>query len=98
MSLGKEHAREAIAYLNELLSLDPDAINMLLTRHYVTVNDALINHPTVQIRHDNMLGVLGLINGMFGVVGGDSFIKDYGHISAVFSNDGKLNRFELTEK
>ena len=55
----------AIKVLNEALQLHPEAINALFNTH-VSVNDALANHPTIQVREGNYLSVIGILNGIFG--------------------------------
>jgi len=99
--LNREHAKQAIEYLNELLLLDHDAIQKLLIDKSVAVNREIANHPTAQVRTEDLdlifLSVLGLINGMFGIVGGDGKRRNYGNISAVLE-DGKIVRFQITEE
>jgi hypothetical protein len=84
---------ETIAYLNNLVHLDPEAMHALVeTRH--PCNKALGDHPTVQVgprrgrRRGIEVGMLGIINGMFGV---DS--EHWGAIVAQFNGEGKLIGF-----
>ena len=98
---------EAIDTLNRALEKDPDAMNALFS-YYVPCNTELAKDPTIQVAvnqkivcaHGVMgqaepltLGILGLINGLFGV---DNDM--YGYITAVFDDDNKLVRFEKTRK
>ena len=66
---------QAIEVLNRALETDPLAINMLF-KHRVGCNENLANDPTIQVKawtdqhgRDYSLGALGLINGLFGVIG-----------------------------
>ena len=58
--------------LNELLRLDPKCI-LTLIAHREPCNDSISEHPTVQVQpdtssdHTSQVGILGIINGMFGV-------------------------------
>jgi hypothetical protein len=79
---------EAIAYLNDLLQCDQRAITELaITR--VSCNDLLRDHETAQIHVDgnqqNFIGLLGVINGLFGV---DE--NGFGSIAAIVSPKKKL--------
>ena len=88
---------DAIKLLNEMLAADISATAALLANR-VPCNQPLAEHPTIQVhkQHDaTFVGLLGVINGLFGV---DD--NDYGPIGYVFaddddpSNDGKrLVRF-----
>lgn len=80
----------AITLLNDLLERDPEALHTLMETR-VPCNDALADHPTVQVgtREDGTaeVGILGILNGMFGV---DS--RGRGAIASLY-NDGKLIGF-----
>lgn len=83
-------AAEICDYLNELVDLDRHCMNALTTDH-VRCNEALSDHPTVQVQPANSgfeVGMLGIINGLIGV---DD--KQWGYIVAVFDDDGGLVRF-----
>jgi hypothetical protein len=88
---------DAIAYLNELLDLDAKAMGAMIGSG-VPCNDALRDHPTALVLatgptgSNARIGILGLLNGLFGV-------RDdgLGEISAVFESD-KLVRFERTPR
>lgn len=75
---------EAVSFLNELTNIDPAAMQaFVLTR--VPCNDALADHPTVQVLDGGddglgpKVGTLGILNGLFGT---DS--HGYGPIAADF--------------
>ena len=61
---------QVVAFLNELLRLDRDAVGKLLAAR-VPCNQAFADHPTVQVakRGDGTydVGILGVLNGLFGV-------------------------------
>lgn len=79
-----------ITYLNELIAIDKPAIAALLANR-VPCNEYLAEHPTVQVsaQHGGYhVGMLGIINGMFGVNR-----QGFGLIRYVFE-DGELIRFE----
>lgn len=98
----KELASRVIEFLNSALTLDRRAISNLVD-HRVGCNVALADHPTIQVGTDKSnntheVGILGLLNGLCGVVeGGD---KDgWGHITAVVENDKvTIREFRLTEE
>ena len=85
----------AIAYLNELVKLDPKAMHALVeTRH--SCNQALADHPTAQVATSNgglaSVGLLGILNGLFGV---DE--DGWGPITANFDDQGILTSFTRTD-
>jgi hypothetical protein len=71
---------DLVRFLNELLAIDRDAVSALFT-HYIPCNEALLKHPTVQVAtakdetsfkpvdgaHPGFVGVLGILNGLFGI-------------------------------
>jgi hypothetical protein len=62
---------DVIKILNEALESDREAITKLFTSR-VECNEDLANHPTIQVGdyHGNgkhMVGILGLLNGLFGI-------------------------------
>lgn len=62
----------AITVLNEANKLDPEAMRLLLVQR-VPCNEALAQHPTIQVageRHKYLVGPLGLINGMIEAMSG----------------------------
>lgn len=78
---------EVIGILNGMLDLDPEATTALIS-HRVPCNEKMSEHPTIQVLRVNMgcrVGVLGLLNGLFGVYDDLS-----GPIGAVWQyDDGK---------
>ena len=74
----------AVGVLNSALVCDPGAMRDMMALE-VAVNDALSEHPTIQVgaslyRHggEYTLRPLGLINGLFGVDSDDCWIYRYG--------------------
>ena len=83
--------------LNSALVCDPDAMRDMMALE-VPVNDALSEHPTIQVgaslyRHggEYMLRPLGLINGLFGV-------DSDGFIAMIVDADGAIERFERLDQ
>lgn len=77
---------EVVQFLNEVTEIDQSAMTALLETR-VPCNQALADHPTVQVqaRNDqNSVGFLGLLNGLFGVFD-EGHHKDWGDIVAVYS-------------
>ena len=95
-TLGRENAKIAIDFLNDLLAKDPVMLNSIMN-HYVNCNDEIMDHPTVQVDGDRV-GILGILNGLFGIIDGDSPRKNWGHISAMLKNGSEIIRFQLTEE
>lgn len=83
---------EVVAFLNELVVIDRAAMTALVETR-VPCNEALADHPTVQVscREDGArVGLLGILNGLFGV---DE--RGYGAIGAQFSGiAGELGEVE----
>ena len=101
-----EAAERTIRLLNELLEVDPDAVNALIESR-VPCNETLANHPTVQVSgyqyddnpkpHAYKVGMLGILNGICGAYGPDAGDKEgWGPITAEF-DEGKIVRFLLTK-
>lgn len=90
---------QAVTLLNEIHRLDPTVLQELVT-HRVPCNEALANHPTVQVGLVDVqdgkfeVGILGIINGLFGV---DD--KGWGFIAANISNppESQLTGFDILE-
>jgi len=60
---------ETIAYLNELIKTDRVAMAALIANR-VPCNQALADHPTVQVNAQHggyLVGMLGILNGLFGI-------------------------------
>lgn len=66
-----ELAEHLVKCLNEYFQIDPEAIKALFA-HRVPVNEALADHPTVQVRVDERatVSILGLLNGVIGTIPG----------------------------
>lgn len=95
--LDLEIARRAAKVLNEALALDRDAIRALLD-HRVSCNNALGDHPTIQVGQGHggalQVGLLGIVNGICGV---DS--KQRGYVAAVYESEdpGSLTHFGVVK-
>jgi len=61
-----------VKVLNEMLALDREATQNLFA-YRALVNNELAEHPTVQVRQNNTVGIIGVINGMLGE-GGEPLI------------------------
>ena len=90
-----EFADQAIRVLNEALELDPIAINQIFGA-YVYVNEALADHPTIQVGRlndgkQNSLRFLGLINGICG-----ADIDDWGFVCVHYDESNRIIRFGRT--
>ena len=97
----KPEITEMVRFLNELLNYDREAIQELVNIR-VNCNDALANHPTVQVmgsipKKDNKVGLLGILNGYLGIYD-DGYRKNWGALSAVFDDEsGELLEFRILE-
>ena len=87
---------QAISFLNELIALDPQAITALVESR-VPCNQALADHPTVQVSATTgngfSVGLLGVLNGLFG-----AREDGWGFITAVFDDNGQITEFKKTER
>lgn len=87
---------DLIRFLNDLLAVDREFVTALLN-HRPTCNEALADHPSVQVSADSGVyrtGVLGVLNGYAGTVEtGEK--AGWGPITAMFEGDVLL-RFERT--
>ncbi len=86
-----------IDLLNELVKLDPEAAHALM-EYRVPCNEALGDHPSIQVVQGEsglVVGLLGVLNGFFGA---DE--EGWGTICGVYDDgdDGKLLRFERTNR
>ncbi len=81
-----------VAFLNELVKVDPKALQALITAR-VECNEIIAKHPSVQVQEMDgtyQLGILGLLNGLVGA--GENF----GYIAATFDKEeGVLQGFTL---
>lgn len=82
---------ELVSFLNEALALDPVAMQHLVN-HRVSCNQKMADHPTIQVRiltgSDTVLGMIGLLNGLFGINDDGS-----GPIRAHYNDHGDLIKF-----
>ena len=84
---------EVIDLLNEIHAADPKAMLQLIEGR-IPCNEKLAEHPTVQcltVGGVNMVGILGVINGIFGVNE-----RGVGGIAALFNSSGELTGFIKT--
>ena len=86
---------DVVNYLNDLLIIDPIAINGLFSLR-ISCNAEMRDHPTIQVgtlgKTFGIVGIIGILNGLFGT---DK--NKWGHISANY-DDGKIICFrELSE-
>lgn len=86
---------QAIDFLNQLLHIDRNAINLLFLGHRVECNEELAKHQSVQVFKDENqnpikyeVGILGIINGFFGA---DQ--EGTGQIAALFSQEQGIIAF-----
>lgn len=105
------HTQPLIAFLNSLLAVDRYAIAELLV-HDVVCNDAMADHPSVQVRAgtgtvtyqpigQNRLTILGVLNGFCGTYDDSDEnrrlnIVGWGPVMAVYDN-GQLVEFIETK-
>jgi len=95
MDVKRSLALSIVCTLNEALKTDRDAIEALI-EHRVPCNEKMMKHPTIQATIEG-LGMLGVINGIVGTIE-EGPRKGWGLVTAVFTNDGKLVRFMLTDE
>lgn len=90
---------QLLAFLNEALTADPEAITKLFNTR-VACNDTILNHETIQAGHGDpetgrvldsggvpVVGILGLLNGLFGIKRG------WGRIAMNQDDSGKITEF-----
>ncbi len=85
----------SLKVLNEALAADPACIEIMVKRR-CRCNDALANHPTIQVALDDdppttyvpsyLVGILGLLNGVIEAATGE-------RVAAVFDESGALVAF-----
>jgi hypothetical protein len=78
---------DVVQFLNSLLKVDPQAISALFDRGRVPCNQALADHPTVQV-NEGGVGPLGILNGIFG-----TYEDGWGPILMVVEDDGTISCF-----
>ncbi len=82
----QEHAQRIIDFLNELVAIDREAIEKLI-EFRVPCNQALADHPTVQVEsvgYGPRVGLLGLLNGLVG-----ANAAGWGYVMAEFEGDAE---------
>jgi len=82
---------QAVKILNELVSLDKDAIEKLVN-YRVKCNETLAEHPTAQVGKGNTIGLVGVLNAIFG-----KNEDGVGFIAAVVNDEGNLESFTKTK-
>lgn len=91
-------AEKVVDLLNEALSLDRDCVTALVERR-INCNEALCDHPTIQVLaskapgQGGAVGLLGILNGLVGLHDG----TDIGYVCVCYSSAGRLLRFGLTD-
>ena len=93
MIAAKENAQTIINKLNEIHQLDPTVLETLIPFR-VPCNQALSEHPTVQVGKNGdgfEVGLLGILNGLVGVK-----TNGWGFIGANY-DDGHLKEFVLLD-
>jgi len=90
-----------IKFLNNLLILDEAAItNLFKNREYC--NKELRDHESVQVGTNEYLntadvGMLGILNGLFGTLGGSGDRSNWGPITMIVDDEsGTIEKFEKT--
>jgi hypothetical protein len=98
----EELADRIVLQLNTYVNLDRLAIQALI-EHRVPCNDALSMDKTVQVQSDpdtpwsDVVGMLGILNGLVGVIETEGPKKGWGLVTAVYDDNGNLLRFRRTE-
>ena len=90
---GRALIDRAIEVLNEMTMADREAVQLLVETR-VPCNDALADHPTVQVHSDHgrhSVGLLGVINGLLGA---DD--DGWGYVCAKFDDNMQLIEFKRT--
>lgn len=91
-------ADELIRRLNALLGTHPDVGAVLgeLVEYRVPCSAAVVDHPTIQLGGaDATVGMLGILNGMTGVISSGPR-SGWGLITAAVEADGRVSRFLRT--
>lgn len=100
--LSEENIDKVVAFLNELVSLDREAVEHLIEKR-VQCNKDMADHPCVQVREDedgnSVVGLLGVINGLVGTQPNGAKKPGWGYIAASFDDkSGKLLNFIRIDK
>lgn len=91
MSVDRDLAMRVCRLMNELTDLDRAAVAAMLS-HRTPCNEALANHPTVQVASRNGghdVGIMGVLNGLCGI-----HADGFGPIGAVYNQPTSEHRFE----
>ena len=88
---------KVVDLLNQALELDPEAINELFSTR-VVCKDGLADHPTIQVFTDkergfSRVGLIGIINGIFGI---DN--EGWGHFGVKLDSNDKIEEFLKFER
>jgi len=83
--------------LNEMLKLDYDCVYKLVTNR-IKCNDSITNHPTIQVGinkedNSNIVGIMGILNGFFGINDDGSGAICY----LIDDKSGKIIKFEIID-
>lgn len=62
----KTTPQEVCDLLNEMLKLDYNCTKKLI-EYRVPCNKKIADHPTIQVTADEKLGIMGIINSLFGI-------------------------------
>lgn len=94
--IDRRQVERAARVLNEALSLDPVAVNALVS-HRVPCNARLADHPTIQVGapaagEPGNVGMLGVINGILGV---DA--ESWGALVAIVDDKNEVLEFRALE-
>jgi hypothetical protein len=93
-------ADELIRRLNAIIKdEDVRALVEQLVERRIEINDAVLQHPTIQASRDAGkwgVGLLGILNGLVGVHG-TSKNAGWGYIAATFDDNMKLVGFKRTD-
>lgn len=88
------NAQDVCDVLNEMLKLDKTCITALVN-HREPCNDAIANHPTIQVQQYSgeisKVGLIGVLNGIFGIRE-----DGMGAIAMVIEDDGSISGFKKT--
>lgn len=89
---------EVIKMLNQMVGLDAVATAVMLDNK-VPCNQALAEHPSIQIGDQNgghTVSILGILNGLFGKYDWGEYRGGWGAITAVYDHNRNLICFERT--
>jgi hypothetical protein len=99
--LSEENVDKVLTFLNELVALDRAAVERLVETR-VQCNDAIADHPSVQVGKDAdgnpVVGLLGIVNGLMGTQPEGANKPGWGYIAASFDDGGKLAGFVRIDK